>query len=173
MHKMHSNMTFPDKITGFFLVREQHTPKLKLTTCRWLQISWLHHCLCYELGASDIVAGRVEVDGESMAGLAESDGVTSYPIVLMSFVTMLNVTVMKPCERTRVTTAATTAASAAAHNSTDYTYNKNTAPPRQIKSRSTVHIRCLDLHPVSRTGWLPKFNGDFLVQGYIYDKIFT
>jgi len=65
---------------------------------------------CYELGASDMVGGRVEVDGDSMAGLAESDGVTSYPIDLRSFITMLNETVMKPCERTRVTTTATTAA---------------------------------------------------------------
>lgn len=55
------------------------------------------------------MGGRVEVDGESMAGLAESDGVTSYPIALTSFMTMLNVTVMKPCERTRVTTTAAAA----------------------------------------------------------------
>ena len=47
---------------------------------------------------------RAADDDDKMAGLVESDGVTSYPIIFMSFITILNVIVMKPCERTRVTT---------------------------------------------------------------------
>ena len=62
--------------------------------CNVTSIAWTlcrHLAPCYELGACDIVT-RLEAD--SIAGLAESDGVTSYPIVFMSFMTILNVTVM-------------------------------------------------------------------------------
>jgi len=43
--------------------------------------------------------------------------------------------------------------------------------PRRLQSRSGICIRSLD--PYSGCGWLPRFNWDFLVQRYVYDRILT
>jgi len=48
---------------------------------------------------------------------------------------------------------------------------ESTLPPaRRVWSTSRVRIRSLD--PETLSGWLAKFNEGFLVERYMYDKIF-
>ena len=50
------------------------------------------------------------------------------------------------------------------------TVGERRPPPRRIWIRG--HIQSSDPDPVCAAGWVPKFNWDFIVQRYVWNKIF-